>query len=74
MNKLAALNTPIFWAEGHPGSLNRETWKIEVCGSCNKPQIFSWSDLMELPQRDVKGRNKCYQMVCGRYLERDSSF
>jgi DMSO/TMAO reductase YedYZ molybdopterin-dependent catalytic subunit len=56
MNKLAALNTPIFWAEGHPGSLNRETWKIEVCGSCNKPQIFSWSDLMELPQRDVKGR------------------
>ncbi|NLO11491.1 MAG: molybdopterin-dependent oxidoreductase [Candidatus Cloacimonetes bacterium] len=49
MSKLASMNTPIFWAEGHPGKLDRESWTIEVTGSCNKPRIFSWQDLLVLP-------------------------
>jgi len=50
------MNTPVFWAEGHPGSLNREQWKIEVCGSCDAPRTFSWQDLQNLPSRTVEAR------------------
>ena len=56
MSKLAELNTPIFWAEGHPGDLDRDTWEISVSGECEAPQTFSWKELMELPQREVEGR------------------
>lgn len=56
MHKLTKLNTPIFWAEGHPGSLKRENWQIEVSGSCEKPGIFTWESLLALPQKEVKGR------------------
>lgn len=56
VNKLAAMNTPIFWAEGHPGALNREKWEISVSGSCEKPQVFSWAQLNALPQSEVQGR------------------
>ena len=48
MHKLAKINTPIFWAEGHPGSLNREDWKIEITGSCENPPL-------PLPQVIEKG-------------------
>ena len=53
MHKLAELKTPIFWAEGHPGSLPRENWQIAVTGSCANPHIFSWQDLLALPQKEV---------------------
>lgn len=56
MSKLADLNTPIFWAEGHPGSLNRDTWELAVTGSCGKPRIFSFSELLALPQTQVQAR------------------
>ena len=56
MHKLAELNTPIFWAEGHPGSLQRENWQIAVTGCCAHPRIFSWQDLLALPQREVTSR------------------
>ena len=56
MDKLAALDTPVFWAEGHPGKLDRETWTIEVSGACDKPQTFSWKELYALPQSEVQGR------------------
>ncbi len=56
MKSLAELDTPIFWAEGHPGSLVRENWKIEVTGSCQKPQTFTWEDLMNLPKTEVDAR------------------
>ena len=45
MSRLKALRTPVFWAEGHPGRLDRESWKIEVGGLCKKPRILSWQDL-----------------------------
>ncbi|MCB5254932.1 MAG: molybdopterin-dependent oxidoreductase [Candidatus Cloacimonadaceae bacterium] len=56
MHKLAKLNTPIFWAEGHPGSLKREDWKIEISGSCENPLTLSWQDLQNLPQSTVNAR------------------
>jgi DMSO/TMAO reductase YedYZ molybdopterin-dependent catalytic subunit len=56
MHKLARLNTPVFWAEGHPGQLDRENWKIEVKGLCENPTTFSWADLQKLPKSTVTGR------------------
>jgi len=45
MSRLKELRTPVFWAEGHPGKLDREGWKVEVEGLCKKPRTFSWQDL-----------------------------
>ncbi|HNX37286.1 MAG TPA: molybdopterin-dependent oxidoreductase [Candidatus Cloacimonadota bacterium] len=56
MPGLADLQTPIFWAEGHPGSLDRESWTLSVSGSCDSPMDFSWAKLMELPKTTVEGR------------------
>lgn len=56
MHRLAELNTPIFWAEGHPGSLDRENWKIEVTGACDTAKVFTWQDLQALPQTEADGR------------------
>jgi DMSO/TMAO reductase YedYZ molybdopterin-dependent catalytic subunit len=56
MTKLAKLGTPIFWAEGHPGSLDREKWQIEVTGLCKSPKAFSWNDLQKLPHSIADGR------------------
>ncbi len=56
MHKLAKLKTPIFWAEGHPGTLDRENWTIQVSGSCVSPKTFNWSELLDLPQSEVQGR------------------
>jgi len=56
MDKLAAMNTPIFWAEGHPGKLDRENWEIRVSGSCTNPRVFSWKELNALPQSEVQAR------------------
>lgn len=56
MHKLATLNTPIFWAEGHPGKLNRDEWEIRVSGACDEPQTFTWQDLIALPQTEADGR------------------
>lgn len=56
MHKLAKMNTPVFWAEGHPGKLDRENWKIEVKGMCENPTTFTWQDLQKLPKTTVNGR------------------
>ncbi len=50
------MNTPIFWAEGHPGKLDREQWTLEVTGACEAPHIYSWQELMQLPATTVEGR------------------
>ena len=50
MSRLKELKTPIFWAEGHPGKLDREGWKIEVTGLCKHPKIFSWQELSKMPK------------------------
>ncbi len=56
MSILKQLNTPIFWAEGHPGTLNREDWKIEVTGLCDSPRIFTWNDLQNMPKTVADAR------------------
>jgi len=48
MHKLAKMKTPIFWAEGHPGNLDRENWRIEVVGLCKNPKILTWNDLQNM--------------------------
>ena len=40
----------MFWAEGHPGKLNREGWVIEVSGLCANPKTFTWQELIALPK------------------------
>lgn len=56
MHKLAKMNTPIFWAEGHPGKLDRESWTLEVSGSCEAPKTFNWKELLELQDTTIHAR------------------
>ena len=50
MSRLRELRTPVFWAEGHPGKLNREGWVVEVSGFCVNPRTFTWQELIVLPK------------------------
>ena len=56
MTELHRLNTPIFWAEGHPGRLDRESWRIEVTGLCASPRTFTWNDLQQMQKAVVDAR------------------
>ncbi len=56
MSKLKQMNTPIFWAEGHPGKLERENWEIKVTGLCDNPRIFTWDYLMSMPKSYADAR------------------
>ena len=56
MSRLKELRTPVFWAEGHPGKLNREGWVIEVSGFCANPRTFTWQELIALPKSIADAR------------------
>src|SRR4030042_4165528 len=56
MSRLKELRTPVFWAEGHPGKLNREGWVIEVSGFCANPRTFTWQELIALPKSITDAR------------------
>ena len=56
MSRLKDLKTPVFWVEGHPGTLDRENWKIHVDGFCHKPRIFTWQDLVAIPRTVADAR------------------
>ncbi len=56
MSRLKELGTPVFWAEGPPGRLDREAWKIQVGGLCEHPGSFSWGELMSMPKVVVDAR------------------
>ena len=56
MSRLKELRTPIFWAEGHPGKLNRKGWVIEVSGFCANPRTFTWQELIALPKSIADAR------------------
>jgi len=56
VSRLKELRTPIFWAEGHPGRLNREGWVIEVSGFCANPRPFTWQELIALPKSIADAR------------------
>ena len=56
MTRLKELKTPIFWAEGHPGRLDRDSWEVEVTGLCDAPRTFTWSQLLEMPKTVIDAR------------------
>jgi DMSO/TMAO reductase YedYZ molybdopterin-dependent catalytic subunit len=56
VSRLKELRTPIFWAEGHPGRLNRESWVIEVSGLCANPKTFTWPEFIALPKSIADAR------------------
>ncbi|MBA4418377.1 MAG: molybdopterin-binding oxidoreductase [Syntrophus sp. (in: bacteria)] len=56
MSRLKDLNVPVFWAEGHPGRLDREKWQIEVRGLCEKPAVFTWQHLKEMEKTIADAR------------------
>jgi DMSO/TMAO reductase YedYZ molybdopterin-dependent catalytic subunit len=56
MSRLKDFHAPVFWAEGHPGKLNREGWVIEVNGLCANPKTFTWQELIALPKSIADAR------------------
>ena len=56
MSRLMELGTPVFWAEGHPGKLDRENWVIEVGGLCGNPKTFTWQELIAFPKSIADAR------------------
>jgi DMSO/TMAO reductase YedYZ molybdopterin-dependent catalytic subunit len=50
------MNTPVFWAEGHPGELDREKWSIEVTGLCENPKKFRWQDIVSMQKTIADAR------------------
>ena len=56
MSRLEELRTPIFWAEGHPDKLDRESWVIKVSGHCARPKEFTWQELIALPKSIADAR------------------
>lgn len=56
MSRLKKLNTPVFWAEGHPGVINRDSWTISVDGLCIRPQIFTWQQIVSMPKTIADAR------------------
>lgn len=55
-NKLKAMHTPIFWAEGHPGPLSAQGWKVELGGLVQQPVTLTYADLLALPKTIVDAR------------------
>jgi DMSO/TMAO reductase YedYZ molybdopterin-dependent catalytic subunit len=56
MSRLKDLGVPVFWAEGHPGILDREAWRIEVTGLCRRPKAFTWQELSSMPKTVADAR------------------
>jgi DMSO/TMAO reductase YedYZ molybdopterin-dependent catalytic subunit len=56
MSRLKELKTPVFWAEGHPGHIDRESWNVEVTGLCDAPGTFTWAELLDMPKTVVDAR------------------
>jgi len=56
MSRLKNYKTPIFWAEGHPGTLDREGWEIEIGGLCETPRVFTWEDIQAMPRTIADAR------------------
>ena len=56
MSKLTDMQTPVFWAEGHPGPLSAEGWEIEVGGLVEKPVALAYEDILALPKSIADAR------------------
>lgn len=56
MSNLSRMNTPIFWAEGHPGRLPVEEWRVEVGGLVEQPLTLTYTDILALPKSVADAR------------------
>ena len=56
MSKLKKMGTPVFWAEGHPGPLSSEEWRVNVAGLVEDPMTLSYQEIRELPTTVVDAR------------------
>lgn len=56
MSKLHQMNTPVFWAEGHPGPLDAEGWTVELGGLVEKPITLTYDDILTLPKSIADAR------------------
>jgi DMSO/TMAO reductase YedYZ molybdopterin-dependent catalytic subunit len=56
MSKLRDMNTPIFWAEGHPGPLPAEGWEVQVGGLVENPLTLTYKELLALPRSIADAR------------------
>ena len=56
MSKLTEMQTPVFWAEGHPGPLSAEEWKVEIGGLVEKPVTLTYAEILALPKSVADAR------------------
>jgi DMSO/TMAO reductase YedYZ molybdopterin-dependent catalytic subunit len=56
MSKLSDLQTPIFWAEGHPGPLLARDWKVEIGGLVENPVTLTYQEILDLPKTVADAR------------------
>jgi DMSO/TMAO reductase YedYZ molybdopterin-dependent catalytic subunit len=50
------MDTPIFWAEGHPGRLSAEDWKVEIGGLVEKRLTLTYAEVLALPKSVADAR------------------
>jgi len=56
MGKLKAMHTPIFWAEGHPGPLPAQGWKVDLGGLVEHPLTLTYDEIVRLPRSIADAR------------------
>jgi DMSO/TMAO reductase YedYZ molybdopterin-dependent catalytic subunit len=56
MSKLSDIRTPIFWAEGHPGPLSPEKWRVEIRGLVENPVTLTYQQVLALPKSVADAR------------------
>jgi len=56
MGKLKDMHAPVFWAEGHPGSLSAEGWQVQLGGLVEQPITLAYEEILVLPRSTADAR------------------
>ncbi len=56
MSKLKDIQTPVFWAEGHPGPLSAEGWQVRLGGLVEKALTLTYEEILALPKSIADAR------------------
>jgi DMSO/TMAO reductase YedYZ molybdopterin-dependent catalytic subunit len=56
VSKLKEMQTPVFWAEGHPGPLTAEGWQVRLDGLVEKPVTLTYEEILALPKSTADAR------------------
>lgn len=56
MSRLKEMQTPVFWAEGHPGPLSAEGWQVRLGGLVEKPVTLTYEEIVALPKSIADAR------------------